>query len=79
MLSTGALRAKQLLSAPSIGRTSHVFKSNAIRPIIDKQELDSIDSTDPRHYQHIKAPDGSESNAMTYNPRWQLVEFHNSH
>ena len=43
----------------------------AERPIINKSELDSIKSDDLRHYKQIEAPDGYESNAMSYNSRMQ--------
>jgi hypothetical protein len=50
---------------------------NHIKPIINKQELDSVDPADPRHFQNIKTLDGYESNAMSYNPRIQYVLFIN--
>lgn len=52
-----------------------LFRANsqkaAERPIISKSELDSIDLDDLRHFKKIQAPDGYESNAMSYNPRMQ--------
>ena len=43
----------------------------AIRPIIDKTELDNIAADDPRHFQDVKPVDGYESNAMSYHPKIQ--------
>ena len=43
----------------------------AIDPIISKTELDNIQPDDPRHYQLVNAPDGYQSNAISYDPTIQ--------
>jgi hypothetical protein len=50
-------------------RSRTTAKPNHYEPIIEKAELDAIQPDDPRHYQMISAPDGSQSNALSFNPR----------
>ncbi|CAF0937893.1 unnamed protein product [Brachionus calyciflorus] len=48
---------------------SYARRANYLQPIVNKSDLDTVDSEDPRHYKLIKSPDGYESNAISYNSR----------
>lgn len=65
------LVADQCLSIMTMKASRAANVRAAIDPIISKTELDNIQPDDPRHYQLVNAPDGYQSNAISYDPTIQ--------
>lgn len=54
---------------------TRIFSAEYVPPIVNKLELESVSPDDPRHYQKILPPNGSESPSLLHNPR--LLKFTN--
>jgi hypothetical protein len=51
--------------------TTAKAKTEYIPPIINKQELDSVQPDDPRHFKQVTPASTHESNSINYEPRLQ--------